>query len=135
MKRWIVLSLGVAGVVWLAGCGGGDGSGFCAKFPADPLCHDSSVKISGSVCDQALQVIYSGIDAGCAGLPGCCFCQCWNSGRQVPAQTDQCSCEPLPQDSEPCEGEKLDQANQCLAARDSCRQEAMNMVAQYLCAQ
>ncbi len=135
MKRWIVLSLGVASVVWLAGCGDGDGSGFCAKFPADPLCQSSSVGISGTVCDQALQVMYSGIDAACAGLPECCFCHCWNSGRQVPVEADQCACEPLPQTNEPCEGERLDQANQCLDNPVWCRQEAMGMVVQYFCAQ
>ncbi len=136
MRILIVFLLGAACVFWMVGCGEGGGAGFCADFPADPLCHDSSVQISGgNVCDQALQVLYAGFDAGCAGLGECCFCQCWNTGQQIPAQTDGCACEPIPQNSGPCEGESLDQANQCLDDKVACQQQATAMVLQYYCAQ
>ncbi len=85
-------------------------------------------------CEQAAEVYWQGFDEACAPRGTiCCFCKCWNQGRQSYdgeqyAIDQTCVCEALQPNPQPCEGEALTQAQACLANQTACREEAKDVV-------
>lgn len=110
--------------LFIAACGGEDGVDFCSAFPADPLCQKAYS--GGNACTQALDLIYSAYDEGCASHPDCCFCQCWLAGHRVPENDAPCVCGQMA--IQACDEELQGYAEQCLAAPSACRLAAIDSV-------
>ena len=140
----------------IAGCGDGPGQGFCVTFPNDALCQQSVVEIQpwgcesdvdcggesvcdrrtdtcvalvGDVCQQAFQIYGSGFSEACLTRTGCCFCDCWNNGKQIPETDDPCSCSSI--EFGECVDDYLDSSNACLADIVECKSQAAEIVDLY----
>lgn len=113
----------------LCGCGDDDGDGvdFCTAFPADPLCQKNIP--GGDDCSRALDVYFSGYDQACAQYRGCCICDCWLNGRQIPIDEQGCQCSPIPRYE--CDQEMMEFAQECLADPAACKQAAASYIENY----
>jgi hypothetical protein len=89
---------------------------------------------AGNECEQAAEIFYQGFDQACAPRSTiCCFCKCWFDGRKAfntdeYFQNENCICEVRQPNPQPCEGDALLQAQQCLADESACRQQAIDLV-------
>jgi len=89
---------------------------------------------AGNECEQAAEIFMQGFDQACAPRSTvCCFCKCWFDNRKTfdtdeYFQNQNCLCEVPQPNPQPCEGDALLQAQQCLADESACRQEAIDLV-------
>jgi hypothetical protein len=89
---------------------------------------------AGNECEQAAEIFWQGWDQACAPRATvCCFCKCWFDGRKAfnadeYFQNEICICEVPQPNPQPCEGDALLQAQQCLADETACREQAIDLV-------
>jgi hypothetical protein len=101
----MIIAVTIAGSVLgltAIGCGGGDDS-------------------SGSVCDQAYEIVTSAYDDACGDYSGCCFCDCVTQGS---SDIGGCDCASfgtyIPDDSQSCDGDYKTESQDCLDDEVDC---------------
>jgi hypothetical protein len=89
----------------------------------------------GNACEDAANVQLDAWDEACTGKDAeCCFCKCWNDGRQfydiTAYGTDQtCTCVEMTNgNGGECTGDALEAAEACLADKDACKATAAALV-------
>jgi len=87
---------------------------------------------SGSVCEDAANVMMQGMDEACAQQTDCCYCTCWNDGHKVPDMNAQdCQCvagdDGGGQTAE-CTGDAKAAAEACLADEAACKAQGAAVV-------
>ena len=126
-KIWMIIVALLAGGLLVCACGYGGGG-------LDGGADGRDGNGGGNQCEQAAEVFSQGFDQACAPLSTiCCFCKCWFDGRktfdfEAYFNNQTCLCEIPQPDPQPCEGENLTQALNCLANETACRQQAMDLV-------
>jgi hypothetical protein len=87
-----------------------------------------------TICQVAFCKYERWVDEVCRGWETCCFCRCWNDGRQVPDDMEECTCVEAETPDEPgdCYGDMLQFSEECLENEDWCR-ENLEMALTDLC--
>lgn len=131
-KAWMIVVSFLACAFFVAACGyGGEGT---LDGGADGRDGNGGGDQQQNECEQAAEVQMQGYDQACAARGAiCCFCKCWNQGRRfydtdLYASSQTCVCVDLQPNPQPCEGEYLTNAQDCLADQTACREQAVDMV-------
>jgi hypothetical protein len=132
MKKSLMIIVAVlAGGLLVCSCGYGGGG---LDGGVDGQDGNGGGDQAGNECEQASEIFMQGFDQVCAPRSTtCCFCKCWFDGRKSYNfdeyhQNENCICEVPQPNPQPCEGDALLQAQQCLADESACRQQAMDLV-------
>ena len=103
-----------------------------AAIIAVGACGDDDDGGGSDPCADAAQVQTDAVSAYCADKTDyCCYCQCWESSyglydSQTYMDDQTCTCsDPPDADTAECDGDNLDDANNCLADEAACGEAAV----------
>ena len=91
-------------------------------------CGDATQGNGDDDCEKAAEVAQEAMDTACEHKDDtCCICKCWKEGQDYDPIPVDCTCVSF-DPPETCEGNVLQEAQDCLADESACQLEIRNVV-------